>query len=128
MRRVNWRRVEAAMETWGPFVLLPWFALGGGPAFVRDVVDDPTPWHWFVFLVWVFVITTLVWTCASRIRHRGRKPRQQALAPGDVPAADVAAAVAAHPDRIAAIRALREQHRGLGLADAAALIDGAARQ
>lgn len=43
---------------------------------------------------------------------------------GVVPVADVEAAVAATADRVSAVKALREQHPGLGLKAAVDLVDG----
>lgn len=123
MGQVNWRRAASRLEPWWPFVLLLFFGFLAGPGYVRDAVTDSSAWHWFKFGVWVFVMASLAWTCVGQLRRRGRTPVPPTMAPEAVPAADIDEAIATTPDRISAIKALREQHTGLGLRDAVHLID-----
>ncbi len=58
-----------------------------------------------------------------RRRHLGTWLANPVVATGDVPAADVHAAVESTDDRIAAIKALRELHPGLNLMAATGLVN-----
>ena len=97
-----------------------------GPSQVGAVTSSPSAWDCVVFGIWV---VAAVGSVVFAIRHwRNRNtPTQSSLAgsidPADIPVADVQSAVSSHTQRISAIKMLREQHRGLGLKDAADLVD-----
>ncbi|WP_337110025.1 hypothetical protein [Prescottella equi] len=126
MGRTNWRRISSKLDAWAPFLMLVLIGLLLGPAVVSNAFTAPSGWNWFMFGLWVFVVVGQIWQCVKGLRRRGERggERERPLIPADVPVADVEAAIASTTDRISAIKALREQHRGLGLKAAADLVDG----
>ncbi|MFC9789952.1 hypothetical protein [Rhodococcus sp. NPDC127528] len=77
---------------------------------------------WTVFYAVVLVWFLLDW----RSNRRGRSlSAPTPVDPAAVPAVDIHAAIASTDGRVAAVKALRERHPGLGLGAAAALIDAA---
>ncbi|NKR39689.1 ribosomal protein L7/L12 [Prescottella equi] len=126
MGRTNWRRISSTLDAWAPFLMLVLIGLLLGPTVVSNAFTAPSGWNWFMLGLWVFVAVGQIWQCMKALRRRGRRGRKSGrpLAPENVPVADVEAAIASTTDRISAIKALREQHRGLGLKAAADLVDG----
>lgn len=92
-----------------------------GPGIVGDALGDGSAWRWFRFALWLFALLGCGWT----IYYSGQRPTP--IAPTDVAAADVSAAIAATDGRIHAIKALRQGHPGLGLKAAADLVDESLR-
>lgn len=121
---MRWRGVLSWLDVWGPFVMFVAGVLLGGLVYVPDAFTDPSGWHWFLFGLWVFVVVGAGWECASRFRKRGGNQVRGVVAAEDVPVVDVESAVAVSSDRVSAVRALREQHPGLGLKAAVDLVDG----
>ncbi|MGO4202234.1 hypothetical protein AB4Z09_10860 [Rhodococcus sp. TAF43] len=108
-------------------VLFPLIVL---PSRVGEAVEHPTVWNWVVVVVVAGGIVAFATEAITLWRKRfgltrGRKPELTFVAPEDVPASDVESAIASTSDRISAIKALREQHRSLGLKSAADLVDAA---
>lgn len=100
------------------------------PSRVAEAVEKPTVWHW-AFVVGsagaIVVFTNEAMTMWRKHFGLVRKdgPDHTFVVPEDVPVLDVESAIESTSDRISAIKALREQHRGLGLKAAADLIDTA---
>ncbi|MBM7415489.1 MULTISPECIES: hypothetical protein [Nocardiaceae] len=86
------------------------------------MLEEPTAWHVTLVVVWVFAVAVLAYfTFRERFFHRDVPPPR--VAPDVVPASDVADAVDSTATRVAAVKKLREAHPGLGLGDAAILVD-----
>ncbi|KAB2585135.1 hypothetical protein BS297_11910 [Rhodococcus erythropolis] len=93
-----------------------------------EAVEHPTAWNWVVVVVIVAGVASFATDAVAMWRKhlaRETKPDHTSVALVDVPASDVESAIASTTDRISAIKALREQHRDLGLKDAADLVDAA---
>ncbi|QBJ98105.1 hypothetical protein ERC79_20780 [Rhodococcus sp. ABRD24] len=124
MRSMWWHGAASKLEAGAPFVMLAlWLYLGG--QFVNVVVMTPSAWNWFSLGLWVFVVIGTSWQCVNVIRRRVGTPALPVVAPDTVSTADVEAAIASTPNRVSAIRAVRERHPGLGLKAAVDLVDAA---
>jgi len=92
---------------------------------VTDAVDDPSSWNVSIAAVWIFAVVVYAATTVYQWRTRHRPEPEKWTGPLDVFADDAAHAVATTTTRIDAIKTLRQRNPGLGLRDAADLIDTA---
>jgi hypothetical protein len=119
----RWYESERTDRWFRTIVLVCLIALVG-PLIVGRVTSDPTAWDWVRFGVWIFAVVGFALMTAQSWRNTTRD-RARRLPATSVPPEDVRTAVDATPGRIAAIKLLREHHPGLGLKDAADLVDAA---
>ena len=114
------------LQRWAATVATIGFPLLVLPSRVGQAVEHPTVWNWVVVVVIVAGIVSFATDAVAMWRKhlaRGTRPDHMSVVPVDVSAFDVELAIASTTDRISAIKALREQHRGLGLKAAADLVD-----
>lgn len=119
MHRVTWPQVKAILGTWGASLFLLVICICVGPGWVRDAFSEPSPWHGVRLAIWAVALVSVIGECIRRIRRRELVP----VMAQDIPDSDVADAIASGPDQVAAIKTLRRRHPGLGLIDAACLIE-----
>ncbi|MDV8068152.1 hypothetical protein R4P64_16690 [Rhodococcus sp. IEGM 1366] len=116
------------VQRWAATVATIGFSLAVLPSRVGQAAEHPSVWNWVVVVVVVGGIVSFAVNAVAMWRKRlarGTKPDHTFVAPEDVPFLDVESAIESTTDRISAIKALREQHRGLGLKAAADLVDAA---
>ncbi|MBY6536017.1 hypothetical protein HQ343_15925 [Rhodococcus sp. BP-154] len=111
------------IELWLSAIVLVCLVGGVGPSVVGAVVSVGAPWNWFKLAVWACVVVGFVHTFVKA--WRGRQSPGAVLPDPDVSVADVERIVSSEPNRVAAVKALRQQHPGLKLKDAADLVDAA---
>jgi ribosomal protein L7/L12 len=92
---------------------------------VTDAVDDPSAWNVSIAAVWILAVVVYAATTVYQWRTRHRQDPEKCTGPVEVSDDAVAHSIASTPNRIAAIKTLREHHPGLGLREAAELIDTA---
>lgn len=112
-----------AVDKWGTILMLILLVVFIGPSVVGKVLDAPTTWHVALVVVWVFIVAVYGHSVYRRHVSGADVPTPSRVAPEAVPASDVADAVASTATRMAAVKRLRELHPGLGLAEAAHLVD-----
>ncbi|MFJ6095187.1 hypothetical protein [Williamsia muralis] len=95
-----------------------------GPYIIGSVIADSSALNWFNTILWAIVATWIAWSAFSSWRTRNDTPRVH-TSPTDVPLRDVQRIVDSEPEKVPAVKALREIYPGLGLIDAAHLIDAA---
>lgn len=105
------------LNKWGWVLLVGCWAVLAGPDVVESVLNDPSAWDIAKAAAWLLAIV-IVATGNTR-----RSPVPQRIDPATVPSSDVAGAIADAPSRIGAVKLLRERNPGLGLKDAADLVD-----
>lgn len=105
------------LDKWGWVLLVGGWAVLAGPDVVESLINDPSVWDIAKAAAWLLAIV-IVATGNTR-----RSPAPQRIDPATVPSSDVADAVADAPSRIGAVKLLRERNPGLGLKDAADLVD-----
>lgn len=127
MSRLGQVLESEGLQRWAATFVAVWFAVLVLPPRVGSAVDHPTVWRWIVVVALVVGVVAFGYDAFSRWRRHltGQEPERFFVAPEEVPVANVEAVIASTDDRLAAIRALREQHPGLGLKAAADLIDAA---
>lgn len=76
-----------------------------------------------MLVIWVCVVVSFVHTFVKG--WRGRHSSEVALPGPDVSVADVERIVSNEPNRVTAVKALRQQHPGLNLKGVADLVDAA---
>lgn len=116
------------VQRWAATVTAIGFSLSVLPTRVGRAVEHPSVWNWGVVVVVVGGIIVFATEAVAMWRKRlarGTTPDRTSVVPVDIPVSEVESAIASTPDRIAAIKALREQHRGLGLNAAADRVDAA---
>ena len=111
------------IELWLSAIVLVCLVGGVGPSVVGSVVSVGTPWNWFKLAVWACVVVAFVHTFVKA--WRGRQSPEVVLPDPIVSVADAERIVSHEPNRVAAVKALRRQHPGLKLKDAADLVDAA---
>ncbi|MDI9918270.1 hypothetical protein [Rhodococcus sp. IEGM 1379] len=115
------RRLERWMQTVALATLLVL-----GPSTVNAVISEHTTWNWVRLSAWILATVGFAIATVQSWKNRN-KPRSSRLTstvdPSEIPIEDVRKAIASTDSRIPAVKALREQHTGLGLKDAAELID-----
>lgn len=116
-KRGWWARINAAL----PWLLVVSIAVLG-PRIVGDAFGDRSIGHWCLFVLWLFALAGGAWAINA---GRGKAGTGALIPPAEVPAAAVTAAIAATHSRVAAVKALRQGHPGLGLKDAVHLVDEA---
>jgi hypothetical protein len=112
-----------AIEKWGSIVMLVLLVVFIGPSVVGNVVEEPTTWHVALVVIWVFAAAGCGHSVYRRKAFGPDLPTPPRIAPDTVPASDVTDVVASTETRVSAVKKLRELHPGLGLADAAHLVD-----
>ena len=116
------RRIERWIRTF----IVTGFVIILGPLYVGQVISDPTTWNWVALAVWAACTISIAFGTAQTWKNRNN-PRSSRLTstvdPSEIPIEDVRKAIASTDSRIPAVKALREQHNGLGLKDAAELIN-----
>ena len=116
MAKRKWYDNES-LDNWGWLLLVGCWAVLAGPDVVQSVLNDPSAWDIAKAAAWLLAIVVVA-TGNTR-----RSPAPQRIDPATVPTSDVADAVADAPSRIGAVKLLRERNPGLGLKDAADLVD-----
>lgn len=109
-----------AIATWGKPALLLILVVLIGPGLIGDAASDPSAWNVIKLGVGILAVTVFLLSFLSRW---GRFESLGSVDPEDVPQSDVVDALASTSSRVAAIKALREKHPGLGLADAVNLVE-----
>ncbi|OYD61345.1 hypothetical protein BDB13_6317 [Rhodococcus sp. OK302] len=98
-----------------------------GPGNISDVTSASRSGRdWVDLGIWAIATVGFVVFAVRHWRNRNKPVRSSLVGwidPADVPVGDVQAAIAVTSNRIAAIKSLREQHSGLGLNDAADMVD-----
>lgn len=115
---------SSRFELWLSAVTLVCLVGAVGRSVVGDVVSVQSPWNWAMLVVWVCVVISFVHTFVRGWRDRNSS--EVALPDPNVSVADAERIVLNEPNRVAAVKALRQQHPGLNLENAADLV-GAAR-
>ncbi|MGB7237459.1 MAG: hypothetical protein WBD41_15955 [Rhodococcus sp. (in: high G+C Gram-positive bacteria)] len=105
------------LNKWGWVLLVGCWAVLAGPDVVESVINDPSAWDIAKALAWLLAIVAVA---TSNVR---RRPLPERIDPATVPSDDVAGAIADTPSRVGAVKLLRERNPGLGLKDAADLVD-----
>ena len=105
------------LNKWGWVLLVGCWAVLAGPDVVESVINDPSVWDIAKALAWLLAIAVVA---TSSLRQ---SPQPQRIDPATVPSTDVAGAIADTPSRVGAVKLLRERNPGLGLKDAADLVD-----
>ena len=98
--------------------------VGVSPSVLESVTSNPSAWNWFTAALWVVAVFWYAYFAVTALRNRHAPPRARLL-PEDVPTHDVRRIVHNVPDRIPAVKALRESNPGLTLKDAVDLVDAA---
>ncbi|NMM85935.1 hypothetical protein B2J88_16440 [Rhodococcus sp. SRB_17] len=97
-----------------------------GPSTIDAVISEHTVWNWVRLSAWVFATVGFAIRTVQSWKNMPN-PRNSRLTstvdPSGIPIEDVRKAIASTDSRIPAVKALREQYNGLGLKDAAELID-----
>ncbi|OZF07695.1 hypothetical protein CH300_05920 [Rhodococcus sp. 15-1154-1] len=106
-------------DTWGPVLMLVLLAVIG-PGVIDSAVDERTGWKIFLVVVWALLVVVQV---TELIRRRTHHPSTQRAEPTTIPVDDVTDAISSAPSRVQAVKLLRERHPGLGLKEAADLVD-----
>ncbi|MFE5875838.1 hypothetical protein ACFQ6H_11305 [Rhodococcus sp. NPDC056506] len=122
----EWWNPSRRVERWWQTIVLAWLLVFFGPSTVDKVITEPTAWNWAWLAIWLFATVGSAYFAVEAWRTRNNPqpaPGEGTTAPSEIPADDVCSALASTNGRIPAIRALREQHPGLGLKDAMDLID-----
>ena len=111
----------AQFERWR-YLLSLIVLVGFGPSVLESV--DASAWNWFTAALWVVAVIWYAYSAVTTWRTR-HTPLKVHLSPNDVPNQDVQRIVQSVPDRVRAVKELRESHPGLTLTDAVDLIDAA---
>ncbi|MDV6272418.1 hypothetical protein R3Q06_02785 [Rhodococcus erythropolis] len=122
----QWWNPSRRVERWWQTIMLVWLLVMVGPSTIDSVTTEPTAWNWIWLAIWLFATVGFAYGTAQAWRTTNNPQPvwlEGITAPSDIPADDVRGALASTDGRIPAIRALREQHPGLGLKDAMDLID-----
>ncbi|OZD58406.1 hypothetical protein CH263_24400 [Rhodococcus sp. 06-1059B-a] len=106
-------------DTWGPVLMLALLAVIG-PGVIDSALDERSPWQIFLVLAWALLVVVQV---TELIRRRTHHPSTQRVDTATIPVDDVADAISEAPSRVKAVKLLRERHPGLGLKEAADLVD-----
>ena len=97
------------------------------PHIVAGFIDGPSWWHWVLLGLLAVVVAGFPSELARTWRHRHQPPDRgpliSTLTMAEVDDADVDAVIAHTSGRVPAVKALRERYPGLGLADAAKIVD-----
>lgn len=125
MPEPRWYRRVLTRRPWGAQLLMIALLIVLGRDTVTDAVDDPSSWNVSIATVWIFAVVVYATTTVYEWRTRHRPEPEKWTGPLDVFANDAAHAVATTATRIDAIKTLRQRNPGLGLRDAAELIDTA---
>ena len=110
---------------WGPAVQAVVLLIVAGPL-VADVVDGPSLWNLAFVAAWTSAAVALGRVLVRdyrRARRTNSTVQVRPIAPGEVPPSDVYQVVATTHSRTDAIELLRQRHPGLGLIDAANLVN-----
>lgn len=110
-------------ELWLSAIVLVCLVGGVGPSVVGSVVSIGTPWNWLRLAVWACAVVAFVHTFVKA--WRGRQSPEAILPDPIVSVADAERIVSHEPNRVAAVKALRQQHPGVKLKEAADLVDAA---
>ena len=117
------RQAIVWLRRWRFPIFVAVLAIVLGPGVMRSLGSSSSVWDW----IGAGCLATLIVGLPLFVRDALRGDRPQAtperLEPTDVPDAAVQQSVSRSDDRISAIRDLREAHPGLGLKDAAELVD-----
>lgn len=113
----------AQLERWR-YLLGSIVLVGFGPSVLESVTSDASAWNWFTAALWVVAVIWYAYSAVTTWRTRHTPPKVH-LSPTDVPTQDVQRIVQSVPDRVRAVKELRESHSGLTLTDAVDLIDAA---
>lgn len=127
MSKFRVRLDSEVVRRWANTLAPIWFTVVLWPR-LGDAVEHPTFWNWlFVVAVLAGAVTFAIDAVRMWRKHlaRGTTAARPLVATDDVPSVDVQSAIAGTKNRISAIKALRERHCGLGLKDAADLVDAA---
>jgi hypothetical protein len=98
--------------------------VGVSPLILETVTSNPSAWNWITAALWVVAVIWYAYSAKTTWRTWHTPPKVN-LSPTDVPAHDVQRIVQSVPDRVRAVKELRESHPGLTLKDAVDLIDAA---
>ncbi|ORI20547.1 hypothetical protein [Rhodococcus sp. 1168] len=92
---------------------------------VGNVIDEPSPWNitFAVLYLLAFAIIATSIVRQRRRRNRASSPEVTRVEPSSVPTREVWKAKTSSSSRISAIKKLRESYPGLGLREAANLVD-----
>lgn len=88
------------------------------------MTSHPSAWNWITAALWVVAVIWYAYSAVTTWRTRHAPPKVH-LPPTDVPAQEVQRIVHNVPDRIPAVKALRESHPGQTFKDAVDFIDAA---
>ncbi|MDI9903725.1 hypothetical protein QM716_28065 [Rhodococcus sp. IEGM 1409] len=127
----EWWNPSRRVERWWQTIMLAWLLVVVGPSTIDTVTTEPTAWNWTWLAIWLFATVGFAYGTAQAWRTRNNPqpvwlegiPAPSESSAPVIPADDVRSALASADGRIPAIKALREQHPGLGLKDAMDLID-----
>ncbi|MDJ0394314.1 hypothetical protein QMK17_13355 [Rhodococcus sp. G-MC3] len=113
------------VDRWGTLYLLVVSTVLVGPRVVGNVMDDPSPWNitFAALCLLAFVVIATSFVRHWRNRNRASPPKVARVDPNSVPTREVWSARSSSSSRISAIKKLRESYPGLGLRDAADLVD-----
>lgn len=125
MSEPRWYRRVLTRRPWGAQLLMMVLLIFLGRDTVTDAVDDPSSWNVSIAAVWIVAVVVYAATTVYQWRTRHRQEPEKCTGPVEVSDDAVAHSIASTPNRIAAIKTLREHHPGLGLREAAELIDTA---
>ena len=122
------RRVPEVLRRWGQTIFQTGAVAIYGPIFIAQVISAPSVWHWSLVIVWALLAIGLPFTIRSTWRHRHEPMGRGILAPSTIPLTDidesvVREAIDRNDSRVLAVKAVREAYPGLGLRDAADVVD-----
>lgn len=118
-------RPSLTRRPWGAQAAMVALLIVIGSSNVPDAVADPTRFNIFMAVLWVFAVAVYATSALREWRTGHRMQPEIQTGPVEVSDDAVAHSIASTPNRIAAIKTLREHNPGLGLRDAADLIDTA---
>ncbi|WP_424807619.1 hypothetical protein [Rhodococcus sp. 27YEA15] len=127
MERVNWQRARSRLDRWSPWVMSIALIVIG-ISIVGDAFTEPSVWRWFLLGLWTVCVPGTLLACTKGLRSGDGERTLRGLGPADVPKADVHAAIDSTTDLVAATKALRQRHRGLGLKEARDLVTATAEE
>jgi hypothetical protein len=93
---------------------------------IAAILSGPSLWNLALLAAWISAAVAVVRTLVrdyKRLRRTNSNNPVRPMEPSDVPRAEVFRAVSATRSRADAIEALRQRHPGLGLVDAANLVN-----
>lgn len=125
MTAVN--RLRVGVHRWTPVMSSVFLTVIVTPYIITGFIDGPSWWHWVLLALLAFVVMGFPAELARTWRHRHEPPDPgpliSTLTMSEVDDAVVDAVIAQTSGRVPAVKALREKYPGLGLADAARIVD-----